>query len=335
MNTLKDNLLISIIMPAYNVEKYIAQSIKSVIAQTYNNWELIIIDDGSTDQTATIVKQFACDNNKIKYLYQENAKQAVARNNGINSAEGTILAFLDSDDLWLPNKLEQTLAVFDLDKYDLVFTNSYISNAEDLNVNCTSFKDLHVSSSSYFGKDALQLFISGNRIPILTVLVKKSAVQDVGLFDKECVPAEDYDLWVRLLKKGYTFFSIQENTAIYRIHQNSSTAIDRLAASAVVKSITKNFTPTELKDLKVQLSLKNWIINWIRTSLDKNNMFLLNEYLILFNIKSRIISMLIFNHKFFKINILKRILILTIFISYLPEKIKKKLFSFNNNIAKI
>jgi glycosyltransferase involved in cell wall biosynthesis len=261
MNKLNEKLLISIIMPAYNVEKYIAQSIKSVIAQTYNNWELIIIDDGSTDQTATIVKQFVSENNKIKYLLQANAKQAVARNNGIAIAKGTILAFLDSDDLWLPNKLEQTLAVFDLDKFDLVFTNSYISNAEDLNINCTNFKDLHVKSHSYFGKDALKLFITGNRIPILTVLVKKSAVQDVGLFDKECVPAEDYDLWVRLLKKGYRFFSIKENTAIYRIHQNSSTAIDRLAASAVVKSITNNFTPTELKDLKVQLSLKNWIIN--------------------------------------------------------------------------
>ncbi|MFY7812011.1 MAG: glycosyltransferase family 2 protein, partial [Flavobacterium sp.] len=86
------NPLVSIIMPTYNTEKYIRYSIESVISQTYLNWELIIIDDGSTDNTVIIVNEFIKKDSRIRYIYQNNAKQARARNNGIENAKGTILA---------------------------------------------------------------------------------------------------------------------------------------------------------------------------------------------------------------------------------------------------
>src|ERR1700759_692275 len=97
--------LVSVITPAYNAGNFIHETIDSVIAQTYTNWELIIIDDGSTDNTAAIVKQYVVRDSRIKYLYQQNGKQGKARNNGMTHSSGTIIAFLDADDTWTPHKL--------------------------------------------------------------------------------------------------------------------------------------------------------------------------------------------------------------------------------------
>src|SRR5262249_61710555 len=98
--------LVSIIMPAYNAGKYIADSIQSVLAQTYSDWELIVVDDGSTDNTATVVQQFVTRDSRIKYFFQENGRLGKARNTGIKNASGSLIAFLDSDDLWLETQLE-------------------------------------------------------------------------------------------------------------------------------------------------------------------------------------------------------------------------------------
>ena len=96
--------LVSIITPCYNGGKYISQTIESVIAQTYTNWEMIIVDDGSEDNSAEIIKSFNVP--QVKYVYQNNAGSAAARNNGIRRANGQYIALLDSDDIWLPNFLE-------------------------------------------------------------------------------------------------------------------------------------------------------------------------------------------------------------------------------------
>src|SRR5687768_13986927 len=101
--------LVSVIMPAYNVEKFIQQSIDSVLGQTFSSWELIIIDDGSTDNTVPIVEENQARTDKILLIRQENKKQAAARNAGLRIAKGRWIAFLDSDDIWLPNKLEVQL----------------------------------------------------------------------------------------------------------------------------------------------------------------------------------------------------------------------------------
>src|SRR5919106_5413407 len=97
--------LVSVIMPAYNAEKYIAGSIRSVIVQTYSDWELIVVDDGSTDSTATVVQEFVARDPRIKYIFQENGRLGKARNTGIRNSSGPLIAFLDSDDLWVPIKL--------------------------------------------------------------------------------------------------------------------------------------------------------------------------------------------------------------------------------------
>ena len=105
-------MLVSIIMPAFNSSKTIFDSINSVQSQTYQNWEMIIIDDGSTDNTKDIITPFLSDY-RIKYLRQLNSGPSIARNNGINKAKGKYLAFLDSDDLWKPNKLDIQIKYLD------------------------------------------------------------------------------------------------------------------------------------------------------------------------------------------------------------------------------
>lgn len=302
MNQSRKDLFVSIIMPAYNVEKYIAASIESVMNQTFKNWELIIIDDGSTDGTADIVKSYIEKDDRIKYLYQENARQARARNNGISHAKGSLLAFLDSDDMWLPQKLEISLASFDLELYDLIFTNSYSTDEGIIDVLSTSFEVMNVKAREYYGKEALQSFIEFNRVPILTVLVKKSALEEVGLFDEYCVPAEDYDLWVRLLKNGSKFKSIDLPLSIYRVQESSSTASDRFATASVVKSIAKNFTSQELKELQVEQYLRKWLLRWIDFSLNKTSISIFKRYVFQFNFSNKLIISLFLFHKFMWFN---------------------------------
>lgn len=232
--------LVSVVMPAYNAEKYIGQSIESVLYQTYPYWELLVIDDGSTDSTKDVVRQFISLDSRIKYFYQDNGKQGKARNLGIEKSKGEYLAFLDSDDLWLFNKLEIQLKQIQEKQVDLVFSDSYIFFDHDVN---DIQRRMEVKQRFYTGIEAIDLFIECNRIPILTVLAKKSAVQKVGGFieSDEVQYGEDYHLWLKLLLSGSTFFSSSETLAKYRVHSNS---------------VTVNESSSELKILAIYYDLK-------------------------------------------------------------------------------
>ena len=114
---------VSIIMPAYNCAKYITESIASVTAQTYTNWELLIVDDASTDNTQQVVEALAQSDSRIKYIrLEKNSGAAVARNTAIEKADGRYLAFLDSDDLWYPEKLKKQLEFMQENGYSFTCT---------------------------------------------------------------------------------------------------------------------------------------------------------------------------------------------------------------------
>lgn len=117
--------LISIITPCYNSGQFIAETIESVLAQTYTNWELLVIDDCSTDNSADIILTYTKLDNRIKYLKTENpsGSPTLPRNIGIKMAKGRFIAFLDADDMFLPNKLEKQLKCFDNDKVAIVYSN--------------------------------------------------------------------------------------------------------------------------------------------------------------------------------------------------------------------
>ncbi|WP_237487990.1 glycosyltransferase family 2 protein [Hufsiella arboris] len=218
-------------MPAYNAERYIRESINSVIVQTYENWELIIIDDGSSDTTADIVKKIAATDDRIRYYFQENGKQGKARNLGIENSNGSYLAFLDADDLWNPEKLKiQTDFLANHPETDLVFSQGYALQEKVAT-------DFNVLVKNEWSQNDIGLFISGNQIPILSVLVKKEAILTVNGFEENPTiqNVEDYHLWLKLLLSGKRFASIDARLFYYRIHTLQSTFSNENIAVPTIK----------------------------------------------------------------------------------------------------
>ena len=116
------NQLVSIIIPCFNSEKFIENTLNSVLKQTYKNFEVIVIDDGSKDKSAEIIRQMSCYDARIRYIYQSNSGVSIARNNGIINSSGNYIAVLDSDDIWFNNHLETSLEILKTKSSDIVYS---------------------------------------------------------------------------------------------------------------------------------------------------------------------------------------------------------------------
>jgi len=207
-------VLVSIIMPAYNAEKYIAESIASAQRQTFRDWELIVIDDGSTDSTAEIVKGLQQNDERIIYVHQQNKKLPAARNCGIKLSKGQYVAFLDSDDLWLPEKLERQLEAFEKQKADLVFTDGFI-----LKEKTQELIPYPTVSGFFTGEEMYRIEYFSNLIPVLSVLIKKDWLNKIGHQDETLIfGCEDWDYWLRMARNGATFYGMPEKLFKYRVH---------------------------------------------------------------------------------------------------------------------
>ena len=241
-------------MPAYNAEKYIAASIESVLAQTYSNWELIVVDDGSTDRTATVVQEFVRRDGCIRYLFQENGRLGKARNTGIRNSMGPLVAFLDSDDLWMPTKLEaQTRAIAE-NNADVVYSKSYVFSDE----NTDDETEILVSSVGKFsGPDFFDSLVRQPQIPVLTVLLKRSALDRVGLFEegKAYHGCEDYDLWLRLARDGLVFYGMSDVLARYRRHETAMTAMPSNMFKLTLLIVRRYIDQSGLSELEKQRRL--------------------------------------------------------------------------------
>jgi teichuronic acid biosynthesis glycosyltransferase TuaG len=216
--------LVSIIMPAYNAEKYIAESIRSVLDQTYQDWELIVVDDGSTDKTAQVVQSFSAQHARVKYIFQQNKKLAGARNTGIKNSQGELVAFLDSDDLWVRGKLEaQVKAISETDS-DTVFSDAFYFPGDETSDESTLFSSFYGRAVGRFdGAAMIRLLLKGNVIPVLSVMTRKSTLDEVGRFDEnpDFRGCEDYDLWFRLARHRAIFYGMDAVLARYRVHANA------------------------------------------------------------------------------------------------------------------
>ena len=199
-----NNELVSIVMPNYNGEKYISQAIKSVIAQTYTNWELIIVDDCSNDNSLNIINKYVKIDNRVKLIQlSKNGGPAVARNMAISKATGRFIAFLDSDDLWKKNKLEFQLnymikenIAFSYSPYDIIDENGS-----------------KISEFTPSSKISYKQLLKTNSIGCL------SAIYDCLLLGKEYmkdIRHEDYTLWLKLLKKVDYAYGTNQSLAKYR-----------------------------------------------------------------------------------------------------------------------
>lgn len=213
---------VSIIIPAYQSAGTIAEAVNSALAQTFKDIEIIIIDDGSTDNLAEALEQFF---GQIIYLRQDNKGASAARNEGIRHASGEIIAFLDADDIWLPEKLALQLPLFEKDpRVGAVFGNVFFLSRG--RIQSKTYFDLY---TPFRGNIFLELFTQ-NFIPMPSVLVRRKVLEQVGLFDESC-HAEDYRLWLQIA--NYWLFDYLENpVAIYRVSpQQASRNYTKVAVS--------------------------------------------------------------------------------------------------------
>lgn len=198
--------LVSIITPAYNCEKFIFETIDSILSQTYTNWEMIIVNDKSTDNTENIIKDYTQKDNRIRLInLTENSGAAVARNTAIENANGRFIAFLDSDDRWKKDKLYNQLQFMRNNKYGFTFT-SYEYIKDENNNKEKIFKVPHSLNYSQGLKNTV--------IGCLTVVIDKNIVGD---FRMPLVRrGQDNLTWLMLLKKGHIAYGLNENLAEYR-----------------------------------------------------------------------------------------------------------------------
>ena len=252
-----DTPFFSVIMPAYNAAGYITEAIESVIYQEFNNWELIVVDDGSTDATASIVKQYVNDQ-RIKLVSQENKKLGAARNAGMALAQGNWVCFLDADDSWLPDKLKrQQQFIINNSKVDVLFSDGYTF---DQSINFRLPYHFNVAKGWFTGEEMYQLEFSGNSIPVLSACIKKSYCDIVGtMYENITQGAEDWDYWLRLALAGANFYGMDERLFVYRIHEEnmSSKNLQQQTASALV--LIKNFRKEFLTAKATNIFIENLI----------------------------------------------------------------------------
>lgn len=200
--------LISIIMPAYNCASFIREAVDSVLAQTYSNWELIIVDDCSTDDTAEVIDSY--DDSRIQYLRNaQNMGAAMTRNEALNVAKGRYIAFLDSDDIWMPSKLDRQIAFMEQNGYAFTYSPYYV-------ISPNGEKYLHTCPSSL----TYYQLTRWDRIGCLTVIYDASKIGKTPM--PKIMNREDYAYWLLLLRQGYTAHAYQEPLAIYRSHNGMS-----------------------------------------------------------------------------------------------------------------
>jgi teichuronic acid biosynthesis glycosyltransferase TuaG len=205
-------MLVSVIMPAFNSQKYIQSSIESVLSQTYQELELIVVDDCSSDETESIVKSFILKDSRVKYYKNPmNFGVSESRNVGICNAVGEFISFIDSDDLWFPNKLEKQLCMYSENKEVGVFYSGY----EHIDESGFTLGQRVIPPERISYKDLLKT----NYIGCLTVLVN---LKKAGKISFQRLGHEDYNLWLDLLKKNVSFLGTADILAKYRIHDSLS-----------------------------------------------------------------------------------------------------------------
>jgi len=223
--------LVSVIVPVFNRQDYVAETIESIVKQTYSNIEIIIINDGSTDDSEKIIRSFdAKYPDTINLINQQNQGQVKARNNGLKVARGEFIAFLDSDDVWLLDKVEKQICLFK-NKIGLVYSGVQYIDALGKEIGDEQC-DQDIRGSVY------EKLIVKNRMTGGTVIVKSEALEKVGLFDETLEAAENWDLWIRVTQ-FYEVDFVDEALLKYRKHDGNMSSNNTLMLDATHSILEK------------------------------------------------------------------------------------------------
>jgi glycosyltransferase involved in cell wall biosynthesis len=199
---------VTVVIPSFNCARFIREAVDSALAQTVPPMEVIVIDDGSTDNTPEVMAVYAPDP-RVRYIRQKNAGQSTARNNGIRAAQGEFIALLDADDRWKPDKLEKQLDKFSDDSIGVVFSGSQVFDEHGIR----SENRANESSCA----DMLQSLITTTVFFPSSVVLRKRCFDTCGLFDESLKKVEDREMWIRLAKR-YRFSCIPDCLVDYRLH---------------------------------------------------------------------------------------------------------------------
>jgi glycosyltransferase involved in cell wall biosynthesis len=212
---------VSAIIPAYNAARFIGAALESVQAQTYTHWEAIVVNDGSRDNTGEIVESFVpAFGSRLRHIVQENRGLPAARNAGIRHAEGEFIALLDSDDLWLPQRLERGVQVLDQRaEVGLVHAKQVRIDVHGNVLNSPPQQDTRYLS----GNIARNIMTRRAHLLCPTIIFRKSCIAAVGYFDEHMRATEDRDMWFRIAEKFEVAY-INEVLAFYRISPNQMTS---------------------------------------------------------------------------------------------------------------
>lgn len=204
---------VSVVIPTYNRSDFLCEAVDSVLAQTFRDFEILIVDDGSTDGTRGVVDEKYGKDSRVHYIYRENSGgPAAPRNTGIAKARGDFIALLDHDDLWLPKKLDfQIQALDEHPEASLCFSDALVRGKD--------------SETSYFkmmkfeGPPTLKRMLESDYIPSASAVVKKTCFERLGGFDETIKAADDWDMWIRVLAQYEAVF-VDKPLYVHRLHED-------------------------------------------------------------------------------------------------------------------
>jgi glycosyltransferase involved in cell wall biosynthesis len=236
---------VSAIIPTHNRKAFVLEAVDSVLAQTYRDYELIVVDDGSGDGTGEALTQYG---GRVRYAYQQNQGVSLARNRGLEIAQGEFIAFLDSDDLWLPEKLQQQVAFMDEHPQAQICYTDEIWIRRGVRVNP---RKKHAKYSGEIYPHCLPLCI----ISPSSALMRRGLFEQVGTFDPHFPVCEDYDLWLRVAARFPVFFIPQMLIVKRGGHpeqlSQSSWGNDRYRVMALVKILERGTLSPQMRELTI------------------------------------------------------------------------------------
>jgi len=233
--------LVSIVIPVYNGAKYIIETLISVQQQTFTNWECIIVDDGSTDDTAIVIKKYITADQRFNYIHQLNKGLSGARNTGIQYAKGDFIQFLDADDVLLPQKLQKQLHGFEDTTDDIIVSyTDYLSGSSDDVYRPSHFPVSPKFNSKNYIEELISRWESTLTIPPHSFLFSASIFKEKKiLFDTSLPNHEDFDCWLRIFQLHPQVKYINEKLCIYRMTDGSMSKNMKLMGEGFLQSLNK------------------------------------------------------------------------------------------------